>query len=73
MCLGLTLDLNSGDPSGQASAADTCHTVTSSEDHYNILNFGLPQLLAACPLLEVKLRITGSSPFVECDFWLTQV
>jgi hypothetical protein len=69
----LALDLDAGNNLGGQPSAHTFHTVTRSDDHFYILNFGLPKLLAACPLLEVTLHITGSNPFLDCDFWLTQV
>ena len=48
----------------------TRNPVTSEEYHYHILHVGLPQLLAACPGVALRLHITGDSPFLDCEFLL---
>jgi hypothetical protein len=61
----VTLHLHAGD-----LGEHTRKTVASVDDHYYILQVGLPRLLAACPGVALQLHIAGSSPFLDCDFHL---
>ena len=69
--LALTLTLKDDDLPPRTP--HTHHTFTGVDDHYHILHFGIPRLLATCPMLRLHLRITGSTPFVPCSFQQAQV
>jgi hypothetical protein len=60
------LHLHSGDLGAQPSPSRKA--VTSIEDHYYVLQLGLPRLLAACPGVTLRLHIIGRTPFRQCDF-----
>lgn len=63
----MRLHLHAGDLGAQR-APTTRKAVTSIEDHYYVLQLGLPRLLAACPGVTLQLHIIGRSPFRQCDF-----
>jgi hypothetical protein len=73
-CLGLALDLGAGlSVQQQVEAVHNRHTGANADDHHHILHVALPQLLAACPTLGVRLDIRGGNPFVACGAKVDQV
>jgi hypothetical protein len=62
------LHLRDGDLVAQPE--HTHDEITITDNHYHILQVGLPRLMAACPGVSLRLHITGDTP---CQQYVFQV
>ena len=60
------LHLRDGDLGPQPE--HTHDEITITDYHYHILQVGLPQLMAACPGVSLRLQITGDTPCQQYAF-----